>query len=185
MENNLSFKKELSMITNGEILSLTEKLIQQFPEPFWVMPASSTGKYHSESSAGKGGLVLHTKQVFWTAKTILDTDLYPVNKDVVLAACILHDGWKYKSGSQWTVKNHATLAVQEIERIVDADRFFCYAPERPAWYLLLLDCILSHNGKFTAEWDSKKPYLPEQKIVHVADMIGSRRFLTFIPEGIK
>jgi 23S rRNA maturation-related 3'-5' exoribonuclease YhaM len=180
---NNPFKKELALISDSEMLSLTEKLIRHFPEPFWRKPASSTGKYHSASSSGEGGLVLHTKQVFWVAKTILDTNLYDANKDIVLAACLLHDGWKYGFQSQWTIKNHATLAVQEIERIVDSDGFFVFT--EPGWYCLLLDCILSHNGRFTKEWDAKKPYTQEQKIVHVADMIGSRKFLTFVPGGIE
>ena len=141
------FEKELSLLEDSDVLSLTESLMAHFPAPFWRMPASSTGKYHPESSAGFGGLVTHTRQVFWIAKTIIDTGLYNVNRDVVLAACLLHDGWKYGENSRWTIKNHAALAVQKIQRIVDSSHFFVTG--QPVWYHLLLDCILSHNNRFT------------------------------------
>lgn len=176
------FRQELAVIKDQEILSLTEKLIRHFPEPFWIMPASSTGKYHSPSSSGRGGLVNHTRQVFWIAKTMLDTKLYSVNHDVVLAACLLHDGWKYGNSSQYTLANHATVAVREIDNIVEASRFFLTS--KPDWYQKILDCILAHNGTFTKEWQGGSFSL-EQAIVHTADMIGSRRFLSFNPGGVQ
>lgn len=177
------FTKELALITDNEILSLTEKLIKHFPAPFWSKPASSTGKYHPNSSAGEGGLVIHTKQVFWIAKTIIDTCLFDINPDIVLSACLLHDGWKYNESSCWTLKNHATIAVNEIDKIVRKDDFFAYG--RPDWYLLLLDCILSHNGRFTKDWNYKNKLTDEQKIVHLADIISSRKFLLFNLGGIE
>ncbi len=180
--NHNTFKQELSLIIDTEILSLTEKIIDRFPEPFWVKPASSTGKYHPASSQGEGGLVLHTKQVFWIAWTIMDTNIFQVNRDIVLSACLLHDGWKYGTKSDWTIKNHATLAMHEIDKIVRDDGFFVAG--RPDWYLCLLDCILAHNGRFTKEWDKTRSWTDEQKVVHLSDMLSSRRFLVFVPENI-
>lgn len=174
----MDLKLELALIKNSEILSLTEKLIKHFPAKFWYMPASSTGKYHSETSQVKNGLVVHTKLVVWIAKTLMDTQMVSANRDVVMAACILHDGWKYGNAHNWTLRNHAAVAVNEIERIVEESQFFL-GLDKPDWYQSILDCIASHNGKFTKEWT--KPFSPEQAVVHMADMIGSRKFITFNP----
>lgn len=174
----MDLKLELSLIQDSEILSLTEKLVRNFPEKFWYMPASSTGKYHSETSQVRNGLVIHTKSVVWAAKTIMDTNMFDVNRDVVIAACILHDGWKYGNNSNWTLRNHAAVAVNEITRIAIESHFF-FDRELPAWYTSMLECIASHNGKFTKEWTES--FSQEQIIVHVADMIGSRKFFKFDP----
>lgn len=176
------FEKELKHIKNSEVLSFTEKVIARLPAPFWEKPASSTYKYHSPSSNVVGGLVEHTREVFWIAKTILDTHLFAgVNSDVILSACILHDGWKYKEGMHYTLRNHATVAAQEIERLMHESNFFLFS--KPAWYQKVLNCIQSHNGTFTKEWQGEMSQ--EQIIVHLADMIGSRRFLSFIPGGVE
>jgi 23S rRNA maturation-related 3'-5' exoribonuclease YhaM len=174
------FAKELSLIKDMEILSFTEKVINNFPQEFWYKPASSTGKYHSKTSAGDGGLVEHTKLMFWIAKTMLDTKMYDVNPDIVLSACLLHDGWKYDGTSKWTVKHHGLLAVKEIDRIMEESGFFL--DEEPLWYQIILDCIQAHNGCFTKEWTGW--FSLYQIIVHTADMIGSRRFIDFNQQGV-
>lgn len=181
------FSRELAIIDNEYIRSFVIKILDYLPTQFWTKPASSTGKYHPQSSLGQGGLVRHTKQVFWVAKTIMDTKLYPfVNFNVVLAACLLHDGFKYYGQSFHTNRFHAALAVEKIDEFVaKTNPFIDVFPDgsNPDWYYSLLNCIQSHNGRFTSEFSPHPAdYTDEQKLVHVADMIASRPFLNFEEE---
>lgn len=180
MKNNI-FDRELQEIDNIHVRDFVRNILTVIPERFWTEPASSTGKYHPSSSLGYMGLVRHTKQVFWIAKTMRDTKMFEqANFNVVLAACLLHDAWKYYGASKFTYKNHASLAVEKIDGIVALTGCFkTLLPDgsNPDWYNLLLECIQAHNGKFTSEWTGE--FNLEQKLVHLADMLASRPFLNF------
>lgn len=169
------FYQEVSMIQDKEMNAFVMFVVSYFPDKFWYMPASSTGKYHPETSLGNGGLYRHTKQVFWTALTILNSQMFEnVNRDIVLAACILHDGWKYGNKHNHTLRNHGVVAVAEIKALIERTNFF---RGTPAWYQHLLDCVQAHNGKFNKEWTDE--FTLEMKIVHIADYLASRPFLEF------
>jgi 23S rRNA maturation-related 3'-5' exoribonuclease YhaM len=176
----LKYERELALIQDPQIRKLTGLCIDNFPEKFWLLGASSTNRYHPKSSSGMGGLVRHTREVFWIANTIIESRMWPnVNNDVVLAACLLHDGWKYGSLSNYTIKNHATIAAESIADIAAISGIF--EAKIPDWYFLLLSCVQSHNGRFTKEWEGRA-YTDEQKLVHVADYIASRKFLELVEE---
>lgn len=178
---NKTFSRELEEIAglgdtfNGPVVSqfvgsVMDKIVPPF---FWTEPASSSGKYHPASSLGRGGLVKHTKQVFWIAKTILDSQMFTVAyPQSVLAACLLHDGWKYTDSKSFTLKFHATRAVQELRNHASS------LISSRDWFDVMLSCILTHNGRFTKEWDGSK-LLPEARIVHIADYVASRPFNIF------
>ena len=52
---------ELKHITDQELLKAVANYFEHVvPDYFWVMPASSTGKYHPDQDAGVGGLVRHS-----------------------------------------------------------------------------------------------------------------------------
>lgn len=186
MNKLYKFSRELSLISNNEIVAFIQIVLNNASERFWTMPASSTNKYHPDSSNTTGGLVVHTKQVFYIAKTILDAraDILLTNRDVVLAACLLHDVYKYDSGSsQYTIKNHARDGVRWITSLKDVDEFFVTYKSVPAWYEEILNCIMSHHGRFTKEYNG---FLNEaQTIVHLADYIASRRWCYFDYSKIK
>ena len=42
------FEKYLNMIESNEIRAFTEFCIVRFPDYFWTMPASTTGKHHGK-----------------------------------------------------------------------------------------------------------------------------------------
>lgn len=172
------FEKELSEIQDPTMKKLTELLINNFPRKFWSSAASSTGKYHPRSSQGSGGLVRHTIQVFWIAKKIIDSrmfELQDIEKDTILAACILHDGWKYNEKSYHTLRYHGIEAVEKIADIVTLSSFF--KGKVPHWYMPLLECVQAHNGYFTKEWQGE--FSLQQKIVHIADFLASQKFLVY------
>lgn len=59
---------------------------------FWTIPASFSSKYHPSDEHDSGGNVLHTKRVTRIANTIVDSySLTQEERDMILAACLLHD----------------------------------------------------------------------------------------------
>ena len=61
-------------------------------DKFWTIPASSSGKYHPEQSRGEGGLVRHILGTLYFAREWFEVySATQVEKDVVIAALILHD----------------------------------------------------------------------------------------------
>lgn len=143
------------------------------PDKFYLMPASSTGKYHPVTSSGAGGLIVHTKAVFWIAVSILETSVIDVkHPSAVLGATLLHDAWKYNDNkSGFTVRNHAILAVDIIVETLNDS-----ALELNRDIETMLRCVKHHNGRFTKEWDGR-PMTAEEQVVHVADYLASRKFL--------
>lgn len=176
MKADKHFTNELSHIKNNDIRNFVRNFFEKVPDEFWTHPASSGGKYHPASSQGFGGLVTHTKQVMYVAKTIIETRLFPlldIQIDVILASCLLHDSWKYDGTSKWTVKNHGVKAHDKMILFVFDDDFLITRD----WFQSMLACVLSHNGYFTKEFTGK--FTIEQKIVHMADLIASRKYFVF------
>ena len=65
------FAAELTLITDPGIRAFTEKCIEELPDYFFRVPASSTGKYHPRISLGEGGLLRHTQMAVQIAADLL------------------------------------------------------------------------------------------------------------------
>ena len=94
-----TFNKEISYLKNDDFKSDLEYLIDKLPDYFFEIPASSTGKYHPEYATGDGGLVRHTKVVARLAHELLENPSIggkytKDERDLMIIACILHDGFK-------------------------------------------------------------------------------------------
>ena len=81
-EKVLTVEKEFMWIKNKNIRKFAIDMVSILPDYFFVVPASSTGKYHPEYSLGEGGLVRHTKSAVLIAKTLLDLDRLPTQKEL-------------------------------------------------------------------------------------------------------
>ncbi len=93
------FKIELDYIKDEKIRNSCAKILDLLPNYFYVIPASSTGKYHPDFSLGNGGLVRHVKVATRLMKELLDNPCYTKNytneeKDLMLMSIIIHDGLK-------------------------------------------------------------------------------------------
>ena len=93
-EKVYTFQKELMWIKNKDIRIFAVNMLGRLPDYFFVVPASSTGKYHPEYSLGEGGLVKHTKSAVLIAKTLLDLEQYQneyneEQRDIILLAYFL------------------------------------------------------------------------------------------------
>lgn len=94
------FEKTLALIKNEKIRDWVKKVLNTFPEHFWTQPASTTGKYHPACVNVKSGLLIHTKRVIWFAIRFMNAFNINMisNRDKIIAACVLHDGWKGGKG---------------------------------------------------------------------------------------
>lgn len=117
----MMFKKELAKIKSERLKEFAEYALKLLPEYFWVIPASSSGKYHPASSLGKGGLVRHTKAALKIAE-----ELFPFvtlgefnenEKDLIRISLLLHDGLKSGFTQQdHTVHEHPLLVVELLNQ---------------------------------------------------------------------
>ena len=70
------FTKEISWIKNPDISKFIISAIQQLPDYFFTVAASSTGKYHPKYALGNGGLVRHTKAAVGIAHDLLSLEMF-------------------------------------------------------------------------------------------------------------
>lgn len=113
------FNKELGLIKNPEIRKFVESCLEESPEYFFHVAASSTGKYHPAYALGEGGLVRHTQAATRIAYELFRTEMFRYDsdeQDIILASLILHD--TYKHGvieSKYTITEHPLVAAQAVK----------------------------------------------------------------------
>ena len=145
----------------------------------WVIPASTSGKYHNSQQLGDGGQLRHVLLVcsicnhLLSLKSIKDKADFDTRfkRDLIRTACLLHDCKKTNGGNK-TVHEHPILGASfvldtEVEHDVDLDT---------KKYIASL--IETHSGQWRASKYSEV-VLPEikndaQLFVHVCDYLGSR-----------
>lgn len=177
MKNEI-FKSELTFIKSAEIRKFTEKALENLPDYFWHVPASSSGKYHPPYALGDGGLVRHTIAAVNIAQTLMELEQYKnamsdTWHDCVISALLLHDGFKQgkESKSGHTVKEHATICADWIKSD-ELFKSFKSAKDKE----LIADLVRTHMG----EWDvDNKPSTSLQKFVHMCDFLASRKTIIY------
>ena len=87
------FEKHLNLIKSSVTLEFTKFALLNVPEYFWTLMASTTNKHHGEGET----LISHVQGCLCLAEGVINqferhwTDN---QKDQLLAALILHDGWR-------------------------------------------------------------------------------------------
>lgn len=112
-----------------EVNSIKDHAIKQFVRSillhswtFFDSPAFFSGSTHPPDEASDGGNVLHTKRVFRTASLLCDSQQRTdFERDIVLAACILHDVTQATHDSNGILL-HDPLHPLTIDRIVSLAR---------------------------------------------------------------
>lgn len=155
--------------------------VENLPDYFFRVAASSTGKYHPAYSLGDGGLVRHTKAAVKIAFDLLSREYYKNHftqseRDCVIVALTLHDGWKHgMDGSNYTTADHPNVAADWFEQ-----RASGITAEESA---LIAKLIRSHMGEWNTAPRSKKEIMPKPDdeltmFVHMCDYLASRKWLT-------
>lgn len=186
------FRDELSLIENRDIKDILNESLQYIPDYFWIVPASSSGKYHPKSSLGIGGLVRHTKAVFNISEEILSHPTYTqfsdLEKDTIRAAILLHDTCKQgaKESAGHTLPEHPLLvgeALYPLDLVVssmklkDEDR----VSRIERLWGIICDLIETHMGVWNTDKDGRiimdEPHTNAQLHVHISDYLASRKII--------
>lgn len=180
MNKSAVFKIELSYIKNSRIKESGETLINLLPDYFFLVPASSGGKYHPSFAAGDGGLVRHTKAAVRIAHELLEN--HSVNnysddeKDLIILSLLLHDGIKCGNPKEkYTRVDHPLLAsrfVKDNENKTkltnDEIKYICVSIE-------------SHMGEWNKDYEGNEilpiPKSKNSRFVHMCDFLSSKKFI--------
>lgn len=178
--NSEIFRKELLCIEDENVRSFTETALNNLPQYFFEVAASSTGKYHPTYALGDGGLVRHTKAAVRFACHLLtieqnkkEFDL--IERSCIISAIILHDGWKHgDKGSSFTTHEHPALCSGWINAAPFLDGIITEETRN-----LIASAVASHMGEWNESKRSDtilpKPETNIQKFVHMCDYLASRK----------
>lgn len=179
MQNEEYFLEEISYIKNEKVKDSLIYMINKLPDYFFIVPASSTGKYHPSYACGEGGLLRHTKAAVRIAYELLNDptigDKYTSDeRDLMIMGLLLHDGLKLgKEENKYTKFDHPILMANYIEE--EKDNLKLTDSERN----LVMDVIKTHMGPWTTDYDGKevleKPKNKYQNFVHMCDYLASRK----------
>lgn len=179
MEHSEYFKIEIQYIKNERIKNSLVYMIEKLPDYFFLIPASSTGKYHPSYATGEGGLLRHTKAAVRIGYELLEDpvigDKYTSDeKDLMLMGLLLHDGLKLgKVENKYTQFDHPILMKNFIEE--EKENLELTDEERK----LLCDVIKTHMGPWTVDYQGRevleKPKTKYQNFVHMCDFLASRK----------
>jgi hypothetical protein len=167
------FANELNWIKNPSKREFARVMLENAPEYFFHVSASSSGKYHPQFDLGEGGLVRHTRCVAYFAKSLACThQLNDEFTDDAIIAALAHDIKKQGNGNGGhTVTEHPLLAAEYVEslRTTVPDAF------DDEEFSMLIDGIKSHMGQWGAKDGLPTPKSWFQYIIHDADYIASRK----------
>lgn len=184
MKNEM-FDAELTLIKDENIKTFAKEAIEQLPDYFFTIPASSTGKYHPAYTTGEGGLVRHVKACVRIAFELFRLDWWHFTdeeRDLILVALLLHDGWKNgipdaQTTTNFTATKHPLVASSEIKRLFwDSGTI----PNEQIEYICA--GIATHMGQWNKDYRSGEEVLElpkdkHQKFIHLADYLASRKCL--------
>lgn len=173
------FDKYLSLISNQNIRAFAEHMLDKAPDYFYVIPASTSGKYHAQWATDLGGLVRHVVMGCEVAYELSRTfDLTDEETDMALAAMIGHDTLKY--GIEFDLKYYDMHPFMP-RSYYGSYKSVGYAGEftKTLAFDTIMYAIERHMGNImTGAWTSVggiRPNTPLQHVVHLADYVSSRK----------
>jgi len=176
-EKVAAFTEELRRIFDKKVREFTKLCVTQSPDYFFLdCPSSSTGKYHPLDELGADGVLIHTKKVYTMAYELVKGMACEGSRDVVLAACVIHDLRKQglvKRGHT-DMRRHCALAADLVDEVQEATQLLTKEQHD-----MLRGCVGYHLGPWSYEpW--KKPlseYTAEELVVYISDFTVSKRFV--------
>ena len=173
----------IKKIENDSIRKLVEDIFEKIKDsPFWTHPGSPSGRYHPPENQLVHGLVIHTVKTFVAAETLFKFwgIENPLEQDIVRASSLLHDTMKGHPFWKTTQPNHGEIAAGLIE-MSEFD-----GPEilKDLVVYHIKECVSLHNSRWTyPARELAKATTPTNMVrcVQLADMIASRREISFYP----
>lgn len=187
---HIVFNKELMTIKNENVRNFTKYLLDNAPDYFYSVPASSSGRFHPKYALGEGGLVRHTKALVGIMNHLLELEQYQVlfselQRDFLRLAGLTHDIRKHGDGTvNHTVFEHPLLASNWIkEQWIEFGNQGNIGISANA-LAFVQECLESHMGQWNTNKISNvvlpKPTTEAQKFVHMCDYLASRKNLEYL-----
>ena len=155
-------------IKNINISQWVLAMLDITPQAFWEKATSSTGKYHRADENQPGGQIIHTMRVCLVAEHLVRMDeLTEIERDILLAAAILHDICKYgvDGKTEHTLSEHPQL----VNKLRESNMLFLPPCE---FDTQIINTIEQHSGRWTIAPFPTKTKLG--RLLHIADFIASR-----------
>ena len=169
----LYFANELNDIHDDKIREFATRMIEEADDYFFVVPASSSGKYHPSFDLGDGGLVRHTRCVVYYSECISESyDFDSRTRDMLIVSALAHDIKKQGDGlGKHTVTEHPLLAASYMDKIAKMVPN-AFTPDEME---IMKGAIRSHMGKWGGKDGLPVPETEFEKCLQVADYIASRK----------
>lgn len=180
MSKSEQLQRELNLIHDDTLRTIvTDFLNIRVPDYFYVVPASSIGKYHPQISQGQGGLVRHTKMAVEIANSLFELTMWGAifdSKDLIISALIIHDTFKLGEPQQkYMIHDHPIVASEAFKKFA---KTYTYPQEKIE---VICKIVSSHMG----QWARSKycdvvlptPQTPVEKFAHLCDFISSQKFI--------
>ena len=174
---------EINLINDDSIASFVRSILLK-AEIFWNIPSSFSGKYHPPDEHNAGGNVLHTKRVVRVASIMCDSySLSEDERDIIIAACILHDVTKGIASEDLTSFNYDPMHPYTVGSFIskcqmhdkeygnDSQSTSLFISEDVAQTILRL--IRCHLGPWSPVPETC-PITYMDYIVHIADNVASK-----------
>lgn len=131
-----SLQDYISLIRDEKLKILCNRILKDTPNPFFIVPSSTSGKYHNTDENKIGGIILHLKKVVVTALSSLRRYGYEYGLeksplelkfvDSTITASLLHD-CPYRliqdNGKYFTDSDHAVKNAKYIESVMQEMKF--------------------------------------------------------------
>ena len=178
-----SLLDEINLINDDSLASFVRSILLK-AESFWSIPSSFSGRYHPADEHNAGGNVLHTKRVVRVAMVLVESyALSTDEKDIIIAACLLHDitkgimskddsSFEYDPMHPYTVgKFVSKCQLHDKEYGNDSQSTSLFVTDEMAQTVLRL--IRCHLGPWSPVPETY-PITYMDYIVHIADNVASK-----------
>ena len=175
--------KEIETIKDEYVKSFALYLLETIPDYFFVVPASSSGKYHPVTDLGEGGLVRHSIAVKKMLEHLMVVqgkflDNMPKYKDYLIVCALFHDSFKSGTQDDYYENKHTKF----LHPVYAANHVMLTAIKFGLDYddaKFMADAIISHMGQWNTSKNEKgvlpTPQSPQQQLLHLADYLASRK----------
>lgn len=177
------FINEIGDIKDADLKVLATELIANADDYFFMVAASSSGKYHPPFDLGEGGLVRHTRCVAFVAKSLAESFCFSeYDTDCLIVAALAHDIKKQGNGETGhTMWDHPMYALSYVHEIYEKTK-----SNVPLDVIFKIEkAVSAHMGKwgnypqFTKGNDPlPMPETEFDKVLQAADYLASRKEFT-------